>query len=113
MPLEKVQYFATQIHTPVPCLVQEAIMSLEINRRRAIFSIVGTALLAHPLGSRLLAAVQVQPLAAQVRRLVEAMAYLGEPLPDMDRKQLEAAANLSEEARAVAEIQRVLDPRCL
>ena len=88
-------------------------MSLEINRRSAIFSIVSTALLAHPLGSRLLAAVQVQPLAAQVRRLVEAMAYLGEPLPDMDRKQLEAAANLSEEARAVAEIQRVLDPRCL
>jgi hypothetical protein len=87
-------------------------MSLEVNRRFAIFSILNTALLAHPLGSRLLAAVQVQPLSAQVRRLVEAMAFLGEPLPEMDRKRLEEAANL-QEARAVDEIQRVLDPRCL
>jgi hypothetical protein len=88
-------------------------MSGRINRRSAIFSILNTATLACPLGHHLLAAVQVQPLAAQVRRLMDAMEYLGEPLSEMDRKRLEAAASLPEEARAVDEIQRILDPLCL
>jgi hypothetical protein len=88
-------------------------MSAQMNRRSAMVSILNTALLVHPLGNRLLAAVQVQPLAAQVRRLIEAMAYLGEPFSEADAKRLEAAANLSDERRAVDEIQRVLDPGCL
>ena len=55
----------------------------------------------------------LQPLMAEVRRLVEAMAYLGEPFSDADRSRLDAAANMGDETRAVAEIQRILDPMCL
>jgi hypothetical protein len=45
--------------------------------------------------------------------VIDAMAYLGEPFSDADRALLDAAANMSDEARAVEEIQRVLDARCL
>ena len=97
----------------------------DVTRRDAIGSILQSALLAHPLGSRLLvmagpslasggsSRTDLQPVVAEVRRLVEAMAYLGEPFSDADRARLDAAANMSDEARAVAEIQRILDPRCL
>ena len=51
-----------------------------LSRRRLFGSVFGFVVLAQPLGKRLLAAVQTQPLIAQVRRLVEAMEYLGEPL---------------------------------
>src|SRR5215208_6852953 len=95
----------------------------DVTRRDALGSILQAALLAHPLGSRLLLTAgpsltsgphtDLQPVVAEVRRLVEALAYLGEPLTDADRARLEAAANMSDEVRAVAEIQRVLDPRCL
>jgi hypothetical protein len=56
---------------------------------------------------------ELQPLMAEVRRVVEAMSWLGEPFTDAERASLEAAANLGDESRAVAEIQRVLDPHCL
>jgi hypothetical protein len=41
------------------------------------------------------------------------MEYLGEPFSAAERERLEAAANLSDRARAIAEVQQVLDPRCL
>ena len=96
----------------------------DVTRRDAVSSILQAALLAHPLGSRLLmmavpsltrgdAHTDLQPLMAEVRRLVEAMEYLGEPFAEADRARLDAAANMGDEARAVAEIQRVLDPKCL
>lgn len=86
--------------------------SCGLTRRSLINSILKPAVLALPLGSKLLGAA-VQPLLAQVRRLVEAMAYLGEPFSDAERKRLDAAANMADDARAIAEIQRVLDARCL
>ena len=88
----------------------------DITRRDAVGSILHAALLAHPLGSRLLVRTtqpDLQPVIAEVRRLVEAMAYLGEPFSDADRARLDAAANMSDEARAVEEVQRILDPKCL
>ncbi len=95
----------------------------EVTRRYAVGSILQAALLSHPLGSRLLvmgrpwlthvAHTELQPLLAEVRRVVEAMAYLGEPFSDAERASLDAAANLADEARAVAEVQRILDPKCL
>ncbi len=54
-----------------------------------------------------------QPLVAAVRRLIDAMAFLGEPFSDTDRARLDAAGNLAASADVVAEIERVLDPRCL
>ena len=89
--------------------VEEALVS----RRRVLGSMFGFVVLAHPLGNRLLAAVERQPLVSQVRRLIEAMASLGEPLSDADRARIDAAANITDSARAIDEIQRILDPHCL
>jgi hypothetical protein len=50
--------------------------------------------------------VERQPLAAQARRVAEALALLGEPLADADRTALRDAAD-------VDAIQKVLDKRCL
>ncbi|HEV2864276.1 MAG TPA: CehA/McbA family metallohydrolase [Pyrinomonadaceae bacterium] len=58
-------------------------------------------------------AVEAQPLLAQVRRLVEAMEYLGEPFSAAERQALEGAADESDPARAVARVREVLDARCL
>jgi hypothetical protein len=97
----------------------------EVTRRAAVGSLFRFAVVLHPLGGRLVTNalsrpglppsydLELQPFLAEVRRVMEALAYLGEPLPEKDRGLLEAAANLGDEARAIAEIQRVLDPRCL
>ena len=88
-------------------------------RRRAIGEMLRLAVLSHPLGARLLSAVafeatsDAQALMAQVRRLVDAMAYLGEPFSDEERRRLDAAANMTSASAAAAEIQRILDARCL
>ena len=94
-----------------------------LSRRRTLRAILQFAALANPLGGRLLALasspfrlttdVDLQPLRAQVGRVIDAMAYLGEPFSDADRALLDAASNMPDEARAVEEIQRVLDKRCL
>jgi hypothetical protein len=57
----------------------------------------------------------VQPLLAQVRRLVEATDYLGIPLSEEDRRALaEAFQDMdADDATKAARIQAVLDPHCL
>jgi hypothetical protein len=57
--------------------------------------------------------VERQPLAAQARRIVQALDYLGAPLPESDKKALEAAADDNDEPRAVGAIQNILDKHCL
>jgi hypothetical protein len=59
------------------------------------------------------AKVERQPLAAQVQRVVEALDLLGAPLPAADRKALQSAIDLADDARAVDAIQAVLDTHCL
>jgi hypothetical protein len=58
-------------------------------------------------------AVELQPLAAQVNRVVEALAYLGAPLPEPDRRAIDAALSGTDERAAIAALQDVLDRRCL
>ena len=84
-----------------------------LSRRHLLRSLLGPVLLTHPLGQRLFAAVEMQPLLSQVRRLAEAMEYLGEPLSDTDRKRIDVAASVTDGARAAEEVQRILDPYCL
>jgi hypothetical protein len=93
-----------------------------LNRRSTIGYLLQFTTLIHPLGRVLLAAgapatgfppPEAQPLLAQVRRLVEAMEYLGEPFSAAERDRLTAASNMNDEARAIEEIQRVLDARSL
>ncbi|HEX8634227.1 MAG TPA: CehA/McbA family metallohydrolase [Pyrinomonadaceae bacterium] len=59
------------------------------------------------------AGVEVQPLAAQVRRLVEALEYLGEPFSAADRLALERASAQEDAALALAGFRAVLDARSL
>jgi hypothetical protein len=57
--------------------------------------------------------VERQPLAAQARRVTEALALLGEPLTDAERQAIVDAAAAAEENKAVDSIQTILDKRCL
>src|SRR6185437_14113255 len=54
--------------------------------------------------------VPLQPLAQQVRRLEDALNYLGQPLPDKTRDAINTAIATNQEQTAVREIQRALDP---
>jgi hypothetical protein len=68
---------------------------------------------AEPPALPLVSSVELQPLAAQVKRVTEALDSLGEPLTAAEQSALDAAASSGDAARAAAEIQRVLDPHCL
>ena len=57
--------------------------------------------------------VELQPLAAQVGRLQDALDYLGTPLNAADRSALAAALAMTDAARATQRIQQVLDAHCL
>src|SRR5262249_20091521 len=59
------------------------------------------------------AKVERQPLAAQAKRVAEALERLGAPLPAADLKALAEAADDKNKARAVAAIQTTLDKHCL
>jgi hypothetical protein len=61
----------------------------------------------------ILRGVEAQPLKAQVRRVAEALEYLGEPLSAEDRRDLDKAAAVMNEDEATEAIQKVLDKRCL
>src|SRR6266550_834786 len=62
----------------------------------------------------IVSAVEHQPLAAQVARLLEALQILGEPLPAGETTQLQKLAEAgSARAAAVVEIQKILDRHCL
>ena len=57
-----------------------------------------------------IAMVEAQPLAAQVSRLAEALAFVGAPLAPADRRALDEAAGRTD---APAAIQAILDRHCL
>ena len=61
----------------------------------------------------LVADVPLQPLVAQVTRLIAAAEYLGAPLPPDHQRELEVAFKATNEQSAVMSIQRVLDCHCL
>ncbi|WP_234800789.1 CehA/McbA family metallohydrolase [Luteitalea pratensis] len=61
----------------------------------------------------LVAGVPLQPFVSQVTRMIGATEYLGAPLPPEHQHELEAALKMTDEASAVASIQRVLDCHCL
>jgi hypothetical protein len=57
--------------------------------------------------------VELQPLAAQVARVVDALQYLGAALPDSDRRAIDAALAGTDERAATTRIQEVLDKHSL
>jgi hypothetical protein len=60
-------------------------------------------------GTRERTPVELQPLAAQVRRLLEALDYIGAPLAADDRRAVEAAIAEADGDRSTAAIEKVLD----
>ena len=81
-----------------------------------ILSLLTPVFLAFPDAARRLPKVEqveLQPLAAQVRRLVEVMDYLGSPINAADKQALERAGGETDAGRARREIQDVLDRYCL
>ena len=89
----------------------------ELTRRSAVVALLQCGIFAHAFGCHQLAAgpfqTESQPLLAAVGRLVDAMAFLGEPFSEADKARLLAAGSQKTAAEAVAEIERVLDPHCL
>jgi hypothetical protein len=57
--------------------------------------------------------VPLQPFAQHIRRLEDALNYLGQPLPAAVHERINAAVALADEAKAVAELQTILDPYVL
>ena len=58
-------------------------------------------------------AVPLQPLAQQVRRLEDAMNYLGQPFPAADHSAINAAIANTDADAAAAELERILDKYAL
>ncbi len=57
--------------------------------------------------------VELQPFAAQVRRLIEATDYLGAPFSEAEKQALAAAMELPDASAAAQKLQEILDARCL
>jgi hypothetical protein len=57
--------------------------------------------------------VELQPLAAQVERVVQALELTGSALPEDQQSAIRAALSGTDEAAAVKKIQQLLDPLCL
>src|SRR5690242_16676040 len=54
--------------------------------------------------------VPLQPLAQQVRRLQDALSFLGQPLPQATQRKINDAIDSNDEAAAVRSIEDALDP---
>src|SRR5436190_15327557 len=57
--------------------------------------------------------VELQPLAAQVKRVLDTLEFLGSPLPEVERKLIEEAQKNQDKKAASVYIQEVLDRHCL
>ena len=75
--------------------------------RCLMFSFFAAALSAQ---SADLNSVPLQPLAQQVRRLEDALNYLGQPFPAKTREAINDAIAMPEERAAIDKIQQALDP---
>ena len=57
--------------------------------------------------------VEWQPLAAQVRRVFEALDYIGSPVDPTTKSKFESLLKQTRSEQALAEVQKLLDPLCL
>ncbi len=76
------------------------------------FALTACALRAPAADWPVVETVEAQPLLSQVQRLVQALGFLGQPLPEAIRKTL-SALKPTDGDQAVAEVQRLLDQHCM
>jgi hypothetical protein len=91
-------------------------MTAPLDRRALLRLFAEMALLAVPLGRATHVSangVALQPLLAQIRRVVEAMHALGEPFADADVAALTAAENAGTADAVANAVDRLLGSRCL
>ena len=79
----------------------------------AALIVAGPALTCRAEGLPLVERVELQPLSAQVRQVVEGLEMLGQPLPGPAKGRLDRALAMSDQAAAVRAIQEALDEYCL
>jgi hypothetical protein len=77
----------------------------------ALATVIATPLQAADLPK--ITKVEGQPLAAQAKRIADALDFVGAPLSDAEKDALKSAAQDKDEAKGVAAIQDVLDKHCL
>src|SRR5687768_4976362 len=75
----------------------------------ALAKTAGVAAEALPIVSN----VELQPLKAQVRRVVDALTFLGEPSSAEQQAKFDAAVQEQDADKAIGQIQEVLDQRAL
>ena len=81
--------------------------------RLLVFSALCAALLVEAPLLSAQSAAPLQPLAQQVRRLEDAMNYLGQPFPAEVHRGVNQAVAMDDEAAAVERLQQLLDPYVL
>ncbi len=96
-------------HQAVACRLRPAIRYLGI----AVIAWAACAVSTRGDTLPLVSDVEFQPLSAQVKRVVEALEILGQPLKGDDRKAIDRAINSTGQDHAVQTIQRILDKYCL
>src|SRR5215213_3001842 len=79
----------------------------------ALILLAGTALPGRADELPIVSNVELQPLGAQVRQVVEALEMLGQPLPATVKSRLDRALGTVDQGAAVRSVQEVLDPLCL
>ena len=78
--------------------------------RRGVLTCVAAPAFVQRMLAQVQTSVALQPLAQHVRRLEDALAYLGQPLPTSVRDKINAAIAAANEEQAVAAIQQLLEP---
>ena len=77
------------------------------------FSVIFSAAAFAWTGLATAASVPLQPFAQQVRRLEDALSYIGQPLPMADHAAINRALALKDEAEAAEKLQEILDQHVL
>jgi hypothetical protein len=82
-------------------------------RQILVAALAATFALAVPCAAVPAHEVELQPLAAQAARVMEALEHLGAPLSAEERTAVVDAGKLADGGKGVAEIERVLDKHCV
>ena len=92
-------------------------MALRIRFELALVTVIGSVGVLLNVGRAqelsLVSDVELQPLAAQVVRVADALKLAGAPLTREQRAALDAALAADNDAKAIKQIQELLDPLCL
>ena len=82
-------------------------------RKTIILSLFATSQVSHAQSFPEVHDVALQPLKAQIQRLVQAKDYLGEPFSPQVKKRLNQALGQADATVAISEVQQILDAQCL